>query len=757
MSISVPRSWRIQTTAPTIWPFVLFIGVFMLAQVGLAQDQPLPKKLKVGLILSGGGAKGLAHIGVLSELERQGIKVDMIGGTSMGAIIGGLYASGYNARQIDSIFRAADAEAIIKDKLPRTSKNFYEKRNQERYALSLPFSNFKISVPIALSKGLYNYNLLVKLLYHVKHISHFDQLPIPFFCVATDIEQGRSVAFREGYLPEAILASSAFPSLYSPVEIDGKFLIDGGITDNFPAEEMRRMGADVIIGVDVQDDLKTRIDLQDASKILMQVTNVQMMEKMIEKKKQTDIYIRPDISKYSVISFDKIDDIIQKGIDASQTPVVNAQLVALRNKREIYHKPAGPAPAKHLFVESILTNEVPGYTRSYVLGKLRFRQGERITFDDLQQGITNLDASQSFSSLMCRVVPCSDGKDQLLLTLRENPNHMNVKLGLHFDQLYKSAILVNLTRKKNMFKNDVVSFDAGIGDNLRYELEYYIDNGFYWSFGVKSRYNTFNRNVQTDFTGGKLFSQYSLSSMNITYQDFTNQAYIQTIFANRFLLGGGIEYKQLKIKSETLESVAPTFEDSNYISVFASMKYDSLNDLYFPKKGMFFQGDIQSYLLSSNFTGNFNRFSIAKLEYKFAHSFNKTFSAQFHAEGGVPIGNRSVSFLDFVFGGYGFQPINNIKPFYGYDFLSFGANSYLKTTFLVDCELYKKHHLNVGTNFANAENNLFNNGTAFQKPSYTGYALGYGFESVIGPCEFKYTWSPEVGRTTVFFSVGFWF
>ena len=293
--------------------FSIFFSLF--SQTTYSQDSI--KRPKIGLVLTGGGAKGFAHIGVLKVLEKAGVKIDYIGGTSMGAVVGGLYATGYNAQQIDSIFRNTNFEELIKDYIPRENKSFYEKRNDEMYAISLPFKKFSIGVPIALSKGMYNYNLLHKLTHSVRHIRDFNQLSIPFLCIATNIETGEQQVLNKGSLPQALLASSAFPTLFSPVEIDGKMLIDGGVSNNYPIDEVRKMGADIIIGVDVQDGLKTRNSLKEATQILLQISNLQMIEGMKEKIRKTDIYIKPDISKYSVISFDKENEIIKTGEDAA--------------------------------------------------------------------------------------------------------------------------------------------------------------------------------------------------------------------------------------------------------------------------------------------------------------------------------------------------------------------------------------------------------------------------------------------------------
>jgi NTE family protein len=164
---------------------------------------------------------------------------------------------------------------------------------------------------------MYNYSLLSKLTHKVRYINDFSKLPISFLCVATDIEKGEQVVLKNGYLAQAMLASSAFPSLFSPVEIDGKLLVDGGIVNNYPVDEIRKMGADIIIGIDVQDVLKDRNSLKDATQILVQITNLDMIKVMKDKIKLTDIYIKPEVSDYGVISFNEGREIVKKGEEAA--------------------------------------------------------------------------------------------------------------------------------------------------------------------------------------------------------------------------------------------------------------------------------------------------------------------------------------------------------------------------------------------------------------------------------------------------------
>ncbi len=719
-----------------------------------AQDTITSKKPKIGLVLSGGGAKGFAHIGVLKILEKAGVKIDFIGGTSMGAVVGGLYASGYNATQIDSIFSNTDFDQLIQDYIPRSSKSFFEKRNDEMYALTLPFNKFKVGVPLAFSRGMYNYCLLSRLTHKVRFVRDFDKLPIPFFCVATDIEKGEQVLLKNGYLAQAIFASSAFPSLYSPVEIDGKLMIDGGVINNYPVEEIRKMGADIVIGVDVQDDLKDRSSLNDASKILVQISNIDMIKVMEKKIKLTDIYIKPKVSEFGVISFVDGKEIQMKG-ELAATAVFE-QLKKLADSSYTFKLNNIKTKKEYLQFKSISINKLENYTRSYVLGKLRIKNDQKISYQDIEDGINNLNATHNFNSISYSIEG-SDNAEELKLNLSENTIKTFLKFGLHYDGLYKSAALANFTNKKILFKNDVASLDVGLGDNIRYNFDYYIDNGFYWSFGIKSRFNSFARGIKTDFSNGNLLSQLSLKTININFSDLTNQAYLQTVFIQKFLIGAGLEHKYLNIISENLQPPNSIIERSSYASVFGYMKYDSFDNKLFPKKGWLLATDIQSYLYSTDYTKRFNKYSVAKAELGIVKTINNNISFKLQTDVGFAFGDSSIEFFDFILGGYGFDPINNFKHFYGYDFLSISGDSFIKSCFTIDYEIYKKNHINLAANYANIGDNLFANKDWLLKPQHTGYAIGYGLESVIGPIEIKYSWSPELRSGFTYVSVGFWF
>jgi NTE family protein len=303
----------------------------------------------------------------------------------MGAIVGALYAAGYTATELDSMFNETNFGSLIQDNLPRSAKTFYEKEDSERYSLTLPFNNFKVSVPPAYSGGQNIYNELVRLLYHVKDIEDFDKLPIPFVCVATDIETGKQVVLDSGYLPEAILASGTLPSLFEPSVIKDKVLIDGGVVNNYPIDEVLAMGADIIIGVDVQHDLSDRDALLSATEILLQINNYRTVADMKIKSAKTDIYIKPQIEKYSVIEFNKLNAIIQTGEDAANLKIDELRELGTNSKKDKKNYMTAVDSDQQLTVNRLLIDGNTSHTRGYVKGKLRFNLDEPISFKRLQQ------------------------------------------------------------------------------------------------------------------------------------------------------------------------------------------------------------------------------------------------------------------------------------------------------------------------------------------------------------------------------------
>jgi len=741
--------------------YTLIVFCFFIFITGFSQNQDSTVDPKVGLVLSGGGAKGLAHIGVLKVIDSLGIRIDYVAGTSMGAIIGSLYAAGYSGKQIDTIFRDVDFDKIINDNLPRAAKTFYERDNSEKYALTLPFDKFKLKLPSALSRGQNTLSLLSKLTLHVSDVEDFSKLPIPFFCIATNVETGQAVVLDKGSLAQSIVASGAFPSLFQPVIIDDQILIDGGVVNNYPIDELKAKGMDIIIGVDVQDDLATREELRSAPDIILQINNYRTINDMKLKSKKTDIYIKPDITDYTVISFSDGSKIIENGELATKKKI--ADLNKIVNQQVV--KPKKATVIKVIDSIRVNTINISGnekYSRAYVIGKLKIKPEKKIEYTTFVEGVNNLAATNNFASVVYQLHPTeNEGEYDLDVSVLETQTRTFFKVGLHYDDLYKTGVLLNLTRKRFLLNDDVASLDFVLGDNIRYNFEYYIDKGFYWSIGITSRYNQFKKNVPaTSLLSDEDLMGINVNKLDVEIDDFTNQFYAQTLLGNDFALTLGAEHKRFKLTTETILTLSnkeeTTFDNSDYLSVYGKLKLDTYDNKYFPNEGFLFDGDFHLYLYSSDFNNSFSEFSIGKATMGYAKSFGK-FSGNITTQGGFKIGEDTSPYLDFVLGGYGNNFINNFTSFYGYDYLSIPGNSFVKAALTIDYELFKNHHIIGAANFANVADNIFDSGEWFTTPNYTGYAIGYSMQTFIGPIEAKYTWSPEVKKSIWFFNLGFWF
>lgn len=742
--------------------YILFFAV----QFIYGQQDSLPtkdEKIKVGVVLSGGGAKGLAHIGALQIIEEAGVEIDYIAGTSMGAIIGGLYASGYSPNQLDSIFYATNFNTLIRDDLPRDAKTFFERDEDEKYALTLNFDEFKIRIPSGLSKGQNVYNFLAQLTAHVE-TDDFEKLNIPFFCVATNLETGAEIIIDKGSLPLAISASGAIPSVFRPILVENKILTDGGVSNNFPIEELKKRGANYIIGVDVQDSLYSRERLRSGIEVMTQVNNFNTIKAMKNKRELADIFIRPDITNYSVLDFEKGEQIIENGRISAQLHLdALHELASKQIKKERPSKVIHPTDS--LIVKEIDIKGNSAYPRNYITGKLQLNVNEKTSFTDFNNGLNNLSATQNFDRIHYQLIKETDDSYRLALDVTESNEKRLLRFGAHYDDLYKSALLINYTEKSLLLNNDILSLDLILGDNFRYKFDYFIDKGKYWSIGFRSRFNRFENNVDFSFVQdvvGNQFTDFNVNKIQLLNQDFTNQLYVETLLLKDFRFGLGLEQKLLRAKTETIlanqddqeEEPETIIEEFNLLSSYGYLEFDTLDHKYYPTRGFYFYGDMHIYLTSLLDSDNISQFSIAKGEVSYVQPIANRVSLKISSEMGFRIGGESLGGLNFFLGGFGNKPINNFRPFYGYDFISLAGDSYIKGGFDLLYNFYKKHHFILSGNFANVENNLFDSGEWLSNPDFTGYAIGYGLDTFLGPIDFKYSYSPEVNNSIFFISLG---
>ena len=714
------------------------------------------KQPKVGLVLSGGGAKGFAHIGVLKEIEKAGVQIDYIGGTSMGAIVGGLYAAGYSPEQLEHIIGKVDFEALLQDKVARKDKHFFKKEHGEKYVFSLPIKKGSIGLPSGLSKGQNVLNLFTELLAPVDDIHDFSKLPIPFFCIATDIETGEEVVLDKGSLPLAIRASGSFPSLLTPVEVDNKLLIDGGVVNNFPVNIMKEKDVDIMIGIDVQGNLLKKDKLESIPAILMQIINFQMYQKSDNQKKLLNIYMRPKVLDYNVISFDKKDEIIEEGEKIAKPYARVFDSIAKMQKVKRKRSTIKLNQNKFL-VDRIIVKGNKNYSENYILGKLQLKEGDSISYQEISKKINTLTATDNFKRVDYHLTPSFKGK-KMVLSIKEDDLKTNLRLGIHYDLLYKTAVLVNYNHKHLLFKDDELSFDIAVGDRIRYDLHYFIDKGIKPSVGFHSRYNSF----KDDF-----LSNENINNINVKYEDFTNQLYLQTTLDRKFALGIGAEHKHIRASSSTILTINGKntfYEDSNYFNGVAFLKIDTFDKKTFPTRGFFADLNFTWYVLSDRNDklhrfedkAPFHQFSQVHGTVSFATTFWDKFTFQYTSQAGFTLGTNEFSGFDFNLGDYNKNFINNFYPMYGYSTGDLSNQSFLRSEFDIRYEFVPKNYLSFIANYARVEENVLADGDLFANTK-SGYAIGYGMDSFLGPIEFKYSWTPDTKENHWLINIGFWF
>lgn len=732
----------------------------LIFQFGFSQELELEMdsiytRPKIGLVLSGGGAKGFAHIGVLKAIEKSGLQIDYIGGTSMGAAVGALYATGYTAKQIDSIITSIDFMEMLTDKIDRKYASFFDKQHGEKYLLNLPIKRGKIGLPLALSKGQSTYNKLSELYFPVKNITDFSTLPIPFFCMTTNIENGKGIEINRGSLPEAIRSSASLPTLLSPYKMDSiATVIDGGIADNFPIEIMKKKGVDIIIGVDVQGVLQKPENIDSALKVIDQIINYQLYGEEHDKKDEVDIYIHPDVFSYGMVDFDKTRDIITEGEKSAKKHLETfKKLAQQQNLPPKEKKILGPNRKKYI-INKIHIDGADNYTRRYIRGKLDIKLKERISNVELSHRINYLTQTKNFNSIRYAF----NEKDSLVdlhFNIEENPQSLYLKFGAHYDTTYKLAGLLNITDKHLFLRNDILSFDLAFGDNIRAELNYFIDNGHFLSYGFNSQFNQLETAMNLDGNNN--------ATINFEFSNVYNYLFSQINYKNKFAISLGAEHQYIRSYSRSLILDDTTdrtyFDKSSYFNFLAKVELDTYDKKSFPNNGYLIKSTFRTYLSSSDYNDNFSPMSQARILLEGIKTISNTVSLFLQADGGFSITKENQENLNYGIGGYGQNFINNYIPFHGYTFSELIGNSYLKTAASLRYRFYKKHYLDFYANYAIVTDDVidFLQHKPFFKNAKTGYSVGYSTDSFLGPVDFRYAWSPENRNNAIYISVGYWF
>ena len=533
--------------------------------------------LSIGLVLSGGGAKGFAHIGVLKVIDELGINVEYISGTSMGSILGALYAIGYTPDELEELAKSIDWNSFLLDKIPRTALSMEEKDLEKRYALTFPMKNNKPVLPSGLVSGQNFSNLLARLTLSVHHLENFDDFPIPFRCVATDIERGEAVVFDSGYLPDAIRASMSIPTMFKPIELNGKLLVDGGLVRNFPVSDCIEMGADFVIGVDVARTFKTKDQLQTLVNIVEQSIGLNGAFSTLEQRKLVDLLIQPDTEAYSITDFEYIDSLIAIGEETARKQISELLKVKERQKqkKEMFY------PIKTVDSLYVVKTEVKGLdklSKNIIIGMHGIIENKWMKEEDLSMLVDRLYGSGYFERVTYEFKPVNNGIHLVLRVVEKNVNSFRV--GIHYNTDMKSSVLLNRTYKNVLIESSKLTFDGRLSENYGFESQYFVHTGWKPGFGLKAKFwmNKLDVNIRD--------SSYAISA-NFKYKQFAGSIGLQTTFTNEFVIGGDIIYERVELSPNFIKpSWYQGSEYSQYLDFKLFMLMDNLDRTFYPRSGV---------------------------------------------------------------------------------------------------------------------------------------------------------------------------
>ena len=467
----------------------------------LAQDMPAaPQRPKVVLVLSGGGARGAAHIGVLKVLEEYHVPFDMIVGTSMGAIVGGLYAAGWSVDEIESKVGTIDWGAVFVDQLPRQAKTFRHKEEDSRFLvpLKMRFKNWKPYLPPALLGGQSMELLFQGLEIEATGEQDFDRLPVPYRAVAADLSTGEAVVIGSGSLARAMQASMALPGILPPVEIDGKPLADGGVAANFPIRIARSLGAEVIIGVDITSPLRGKEELGNLLKRLDQATNLLTNANRVYDMKAVgpnDVILAPDLGEVTFLDLAKTGETIAAGEAAARAAEARLRALAVSDEawaafQAHHHR----RPPEELVVDEIRLDNRGPLADDVVLARLDVPLGVPLDEAGLAQQLTGLYGLDTFGPIHHEFTR-EDGKGVLRIETPPKPyGRHSLQFGFFVADDFRGDIAFNLAfshlfspfnRRGGEWRNVVQ-----VGDNDLAGTEYYqpLDAGLAWFFEARTGY-----------------------------------------------------------------------------------------------------------------------------------------------------------------------------------------------------------------------------------------------------------------------------
>ena len=749
-------------------------------------------RMKVAVVLSGGGAKGMAHIGVLRVLERAGIPIDIITGTSMGALIGGLYSIGYDAATLDSLVSVQDWNVLLSDKADMRSQSLAERDKQNTYILSRPLSIARKSHTA--SGGLISGSNLSQLFTRLTVGWHdsisFATLPIPFACVATNIVDNTEYVFHNGYLPTAMRASMAIPGVFTPVRMSmvseevrvkseelkchksdsakhtnsslftltsslkkDMVLVDGGLRNNYPADVARQMGADIIIGVSVQSDPRTADELQSGPSILMQIVDQNCKNKFVENWAMTDIPIKVNVKGYSSASFTRtaIDTLIARGEQAAMKQWDKLmQMKRTLGLADSYqpnrlHHTVPQSKTLCFRIDSIQFDNISPQDRDYVATKYGIGSGKDITAEQVEQVVTDLGTNLLYTNAGYNISK-SNGKYILTISAGERKTS-RVNLGVRFDTEEMVALQANMSHRLPTRLPVTLELTGRLGKRMMARVDANVSPMHYGRIGLSYLFRHDDINI---YEGGKrdynfTYNQHAvnLQALSFNIRNFSCDVNLHMDFFDfhDVLFGEAA-------KPERIDNI------HMYSYVFR-LNYDSEDRWFFTTRGARFKAGFGYY--TDNFIGwkGHGGLSIADCMWRMSFPLNSRFTLQPMLYGRIIFGDGAPLIMRNAIGGMtAGQYLSHQMPFAGVGHVEFAGNAMLACQLRAQQRIADNNYVILRVAAAQHNEKLRD---ILKRRTLTGCELAYFYDSMFGPLGASLGYSSKTREAYFYINLGYQF
>jgi len=700
--------------------FVLILFIVFSVSVVASQERP-----KIGLVLSGGGAKGIAHVGTLQMLDSLGIPIDYITGTSMGGIVAALYSAGYTGDDLEKLVTEIDWNELFTDRPVRENVPYLRKKYDGRHQIVLGMKGFTPVIPDAMVEGQKVTLLFTQLTLQYESVKDFDQLPIPYRCIATDLLTGKEIILSKGSLSKAMRSTMSIPSVFKPVTWGDSLLVDGGLINNFPADVLKKMGPDIIIGVDVGAPLMRKEDIKSFLDVIEQTFNLVGLERVEENKKLADIIITPDIKNFSSADFerDKIKLLLEKGKEAAQSK--KKHLTELKEILDTYTQDHSDSlnvdltdSSKIIYGIQVAGNEQLSF--SFIYNQIGLKPGNIFNVEDLESRITHLYALGYFKTIEYDVFP--KGKNKIILQINvEESTQRELRFGFRYNDLHAlvgiasfvgtDLLIPGLRLESDLQFAGLTSFcfkpslpSSSLDFIIFPFLKYY-----FWDIPVPVY----------EINGGQI----------ATYKDKGNSfgPGLDVLLGKAAILEAEYAFEYMNIKPDVAlrdTSLFPRFDD-NLRTIIISSTIDRLDDVLLPRKGFYFYGRYDNSRKSLGSDLDFYRLELSARVYMTFARYHTFMLQGFWGTGkDLPVYKR------FFLGGP--------DSFVGLDYMQLVSDEITVGRIDYRYEFKKDIFIKLMGNAA------FGYKIDGQSPPagnniILGYAISLQFQSIIGPFEFIYS------------------